>query len=128
MPAIPATDISSSGAVAVSPTTLDGTDSFTFIDSESTLQLLHIHNPTGGAISPTIVGDAAPSAHPVKGGTPVDYSSGYAVGSIAAGGTVTVSTDTIRLFCLDSANTPDITSGTGLEVAVLEKRVGTGWK
>lgn len=127
MATISSTSINGGGVVALTPTTLDGSsDTFTRNDSPNVLQLLYLHNPTGGAIDPTITGSTASSAFSISGANTVDLSSGYNVGSIAAGAEVIISVDTIRHY-LDGTIT--ITGGTGLEALVLEKTVSAGgWK
>lgn len=127
MATISSTSINGSGTVSLSPTTLDGSsDTFTRNDSPDVLQLLYLHNPTGGVISPTIVGSTASATYSVDGANTVDLSAGYAVGSIAAGAEVVISVDTIRHY-LDGTIT--INSGSGLEAIVFEKTVTAGgWK
>lgn len=127
MATITSTPIDGAGTVSLTATTLDGSsDTFTRNDSSDKLQLLYLHNPTGGPISPTIVGDAASATFPISGGATVDLSAGYAVGAIAAGAEVVISVDTIRHY-LDGTIT--INSGSGLEALVLEKTVSAGsWK
>lgn len=60
-------------------------------------QILVIRNPTGGAIAPTIIGDAATSV-PSYGAAPVTTSAGLALGSIAAGATKAVPLDSISAY------------------------------
>lgn len=115
------TSIDGSGTKALTTTVLDGSsDTFTLNSSASVLQLLYLHNPTGGAISPTLVGDSASATFPVSGANTVDLSAGYAVGSIAAGESVVISTDTISLYL---TGTISMNSASGLEAVVLEKSI-----
>ena len=108
MPAITATSMTGSGSRTVTETTLNGTDSFVY--SEGARSILILRNPTGGAISPTIDGDGG-STVPVAGVGDVDVSSGYAVGSIAAGAVAAVPLDTIKEYL---RGTIAINSGSGL--------------
>lgn len=112
---ITATSALVSGAKAITETTLDGSsDGFTYNTGKDALLILR--NPTGGAISPTIDGDGADTVS-VPGVGSVDISSGYAVGSIAAGDAVCIRLDTIAEYL---AGTITISSGTGLVAALLE--------
>lgn len=115
MATITATDMTGSGARAVSVTTLTGTlDTFAYSSGKE--PTLIFHNPTAGALTPVIDGDGA-STVGVSGVGSVDISTGYAVGSIAAGDTVAIPLDTIRKYL---AGTIAITGGTGLEAQLLE--------
>jgi hypothetical protein len=111
MPAITATSLTGQGARAVTETTLNGTDSLVYQPGD----ILILRNPTGAAISPTIVGSLAPSSFAVTGADTFNLSTGRAVGSIAASAVRAIPLDTIREYL---AGTISITSGTGL-IAVL---------
>ena len=113
MPAITATELKGLGTVAVTETTLNGTDSFVYDGSKD--QILILRNPTAAAVSPVIDGNAAPTAHGVEGVGTLDLSGGYQVGSIAAGAVKAIRLSTIRHYL---EGTIAINSGTGL-VAVL---------
>ena len=115
MTAITTTDMSGAGQRSVSVATLNGSgDTFTYIEARRAI--LYLHNPTGGAISPTIDGAGGTTVN-VPGIGTVDVSGGYAVGSIAAGATVAIPVDTIREYL---QGTIAITGGTGLEASYLE--------
>lgn len=114
MPAITATSIASVGKAAVTETTLNGTDSLTY--REGNKPILVMRNPTAGALSPVIDGDGATSVA-VSGIGTVDTSTGYAVGSIAAGAAVAIPLITIREYL---KGTIAITGGTGLVASLLE--------
>jgi len=115
MATIVATDMTGSGARAVTETTLDGaTDTFTY--NSSTRSILILRNDTAGALSPVIDGDGATTV-PVSGVGSVDISGGYAVGSIAAAGVEAIPLDTIKEYL---AGTIAITGGTGLVAQLLE--------
>jgi hypothetical protein len=103
-----------SGSRAVTQTTLTGTaDTFTYNATAS--QILILFNDTGGSLSPVIDGNGATTVT-VAGIGSVDVSSGYAVGSIAAGATKAIPLDTIKHFL---SGTIAITSGTGLVASLL---------
>lgn len=115
MATITGTSITGAGSRAVTVTTLDGsTDTFTY--TAASRQILILHNPTGGAISPTIDGDGGTTVS-VQGVGSVDVSSGYAVGSIAAAATVAIPLKSISAYL---SGTIAINSGSGLECQLLE--------
>ena len=72
--------------------------------------LLVLHNPTGGALTPTITGGSAVSQTVNNVGT-VNYAAGYGVGSIAAAAQVLIPLISIDPYL---RGTIDITGGTGL--------------
>lgn len=111
MPAITASNCSGSGAKAVTTTTLNGTDSFTYVAGS----ILIFNNPTGSPITPVIDGDGA-STVSVAGVGSVDISGGYDCGSIAAGASKAIALDTIKSYL---AGTIAINSGSGLEAQLL---------
>ena len=103
------------GRVTITETVLDGTlDTFTYAQGKG--QTLIFRNDTAGALSPIIDGDGATTVS-VKGVGQVDVSAGYAVGSIAIGESVTISTESISEYL---AGTIEITGGTGLDAQLLE--------
>lgn len=114
MPAITATNMTGPLVRAVTETTLNGTDSFTY--SADRRSVLVLRNPTAGALSPTIDGDGGTTV-PVPGVGNVSVASGYAVGSISAGAAVAIPLDTIKEYL---RGTIAITSGTGLVGSLLE--------
>lgn len=108
MPVIPATKFTSIGAVTATETTLDGTDSFVYV--EGVTKFLILRNPTGSAISPVIDGDGAVAEYlPGYGNVPT--AAGFAVGSIAGGATRVVDLSSISAFLKGNIA---ITTGTGL--------------
>lgn len=116
MPAITATELKGLGTIAVTETTLDGSDSLVYDASKE--QVLILRNPTSGAISPVIDGNASSNAFGVDGVGSLDLTGGYQVGSIAAGAVKAIRLSTIRHYL---EGTIAINSGTGL-VAVLLNR------
>lgn len=121
MATVTSTNINGAGAIALTTVALNGSsDTFTLTTASGELQMLYLHNPTGSPISPTITGDAASAAYPVGGAGTVDLSGGYAVGAVAAGESVLISTDTISRYL---TGTITISSGSGLEAIVMEKGI-----
>lgn len=92
----------------VTPNTLTSSDTFTYF--QGTGQEILLHNPTAGALSPTITGSAAQSLA-VPGGGTVNYAAGLAIGSIAAGASRYIDLDEIAQYLV---GTITITGGTGL--------------
>lgn len=114
MPAIVRTNVAGAGRKTVTETTLNGTtDTLVY----GTGDRLIMRNPTGGALSPVIDGDAGTTVG-VPGVGDVSVASGYAVGSIAAGAMVTIDLDTIAAYLQGTVN---VTGGTGLVAAILTK-------
>lgn len=114
MPAITATNMTGLGAKSLTETTLNGTDTLVF--SEIKNQVLILDNPTAGALSPVIDGDGGTTVQ-VPGLGVVDVSSGYSVGSIAAGASKAIRLNSIKDYC---KGTVSITGGTGLVATLLE--------
>lgn len=82
MPAIPATNMAGIDSKAVTPTTLDGTDSFTYNPSRNPILILR--NNTGGALTPVLVG--ATIVNPdIRNIGEIDLSSGYSFPEMADG-------------------------------------------
>jgi len=116
MATIVATSISGSGAIAVTQTTLTGTaDTFTY--RQGVTQTLIFTNPTAGALTPVIDGASSTSVS-VEGIGAIDVSGGFSMGSIAAGASKTIRTETISAYL---SGTIAITGGTGLVAVLLEK-------
>lgn len=109
MPAIATTSMKDVGVRASSRTTL-GASGNTLSHVDGRGDFLVLHNPTGGALSPVIVGSAATSVA-IDGIGTLTTSGGYAVGSIAAAAQVLVPLDTIKHYLKGNI---DITGGTGL--------------
>jgi len=115
MATIVATNANQNGTVAVTETTLTGTlDTFTYRNGVK--QTLILRNPTAGAISPVIDGSGATTLG-VEGVGIIDISTGFAVGSIAAGAVKSIRTDSIARYL---AGTIAITSGTDLVATLIE--------
>lgn len=105
------------GVVALTQTTLTGTaDTFTY--RQGTGQILILRNPTGGALSPVIDGDGGTTVA-VEGLGVISVSSGYAVGSIAAGNAVSIPLDTISRYLEGNIA---ITGATGIIAALLRTK------
>lgn len=105
------------GAVALTQTTLTGTDD-TFTYREGTGQILILRNGTGGALSPVIDG-AGGTTVGVNGLGVVSVASGYAVGSIAAAAAVSIPLDSINQYLKGAIA---ITTGTGLVASLLRTK------
>lgn len=116
MGVIAATSMAGLGVRAMSETTLTASDTLAY-DAASSGSILILRNPTGGAISPTIIGSTAPASIPVSGYGTVSAAAGYPVGSIPAGAARVIPLDTIARY-LSGAVT--ITGGTGLVAAFLK--------
>lgn len=115
MPAITATSIKGVGAITITETTLDGSDSLVFDRGKS--PILTLRNPTGGAISPVIDGDGG-STVDLEGLGTIDVSAGFAVGSIAAGDVVSIRLNSILEYL---KGTIAINSGSTLIATLLEQ-------
>lgn len=102
--------VSGAGIKSAVPNTLTASD--TFVYSPNSHQQLILHNPTAGALSPTITGSGAPASYSAPGG-PIgaNLSTGIAVGSIPVGATRVINLDTIANYLV---GTITITAGTGL--------------
>lgn len=115
MATITATNVNQSGVVTIAETTLTGTlDTFTY--RSGVKQTITFRNPTAGALTPVIDG-AGSTTIAVDGIGTIDVSSGFAIGSIAAGGVKSVRTDSIYAYL---AGTIAITGGTGLVATLVE--------
>lgn len=115
MPAIPVTNMSGPGVRAATEFTLTASDTLAY-DPGSPGSILLLRNPTGGALSPTIVGSLASASIPVNGFGSVSAAS-YAVGSIPAGAARVIPLDSIKLFL---EGTVTITGGVGLIATFLK--------
>ena len=112
MPLIVATSIKGLGAVAITETTLDASDSLVYKQDS----ILILTNPTGSPISPVIDGGDGTTVS-VSGLGVVDVTAGYAVGAIAAGDVAAIRLNTIKEYL---KGTIAITSGSGLIATLLE--------
>lgn len=114
MATIVATSIQGAGKRAVTQTTMTASDTFTYKSGQG--QILILRNGTAGSLTPVIDG-AGSTTFPVQGIGSVDVSTGYSVGSIAAGAQVAIPLDTIRAYLVGVIA---ITGGTGLSASLLE--------
>jgi uncharacterized membrane protein YoaK (UPF0700 family) len=96
------------------PTVMASGDTITF--TRGTGQWLHLRNITGGSLSPVITGSAASSSFGVDGLKPVDTSTGFAVGAIAAAATRAIYLDDIWPYL---QGTISITANVGMEAYVV---------
>ena len=116
MATVAATSMSGTGQRTLTYTTLTGTaDVFTYTPARK--PVLVIFNDTGAPLSPIIDGAGASAAYPVAGIGTIDLTGGYAVGSMDDGATKVIPLDTIDKYLVGVIS---ITSGTGLEVALME--------
>ena len=113
MAEITQTLLTGSGQRTVAETTLGASDTLTY--RPNTGQVLILRNATAGALTPVIDGDGGTTV-PVPGLGAVDVSSGYAVGSIAAGVTKAIPLDTIAAYL---RGTVALTGGTGIVASLL---------
>lgn len=114
MPAITQFVRQAGRVTTITPVTLNGTDTFTYQPGSN--QWLLLKNPTGGAISPKLVGSTAPSAYSAAGLAPVDLTTGFTIGSIAAGGTRALFLDDVAPYLAGACT---VTTGTGLEAYIV---------
>jgi len=104
------------GQRALVETTLGSANTFTYLPG--TGQVLILRNATAGALTPVIDG-AGGTVFPVPGIGNVYVSTGYSVGSIAAGGVRAVPLDTIAAFLSGAIN---ISGATGIVASLLNFR------
>lgn len=116
MAAITATSMAGPGVRTLAETTLSASDTLAY-DPGVTGSILVLRNPTGGALSPVITGNAASAAILVSGYGNVSAAGGLAVGSIPAGGARAIPLDSVARY-LDGVVT--ITGGAGLVAAFLK--------
>lgn len=108
MPVIAPTNMAGAIRAPAVETTLNGTDTLVYLQGNG--QLLVLQNPTGASITPTISSNG-PTTTRVEGIGNVSTAS-YAVGAIAAGASVMIQLDSIKLFL--QGTTVTIGTGTGL--------------
>lgn len=113
MPAVVMTVMPASGRVAVTETTLNGTDSLTYISGAG--QILVLRNPTGATITPVLDG-AGGTVVNKPGLGEVSVAAGYSVGAIAAGASAMVSLDRIADYLQGAVA---INSGSGLVASLI---------
>lgn len=114
MPAIVATSMAKGTPRASTRTTLGASgNAITYTAGGG--QVLVLHNPTGGSLTPTIIGSTATTAD-IEGVGTVNVSAGLSLGAIAAGLQLVVPLDFIAQYL---KGTIDITGGTGLVATLL---------
>ena len=113
MPAITATKLNAAGAIAVTETTLDGSDTFVFANKTA---ILTLRNATGGSLTPVIDGDGGTTVT-IAGVGVIDVSAGYSLGAIAAGDVITIVLNSVNEYL---KGTISINSGTGLVATLYE--------
>lgn len=106
------------GVRTITPNTLTSSDTFTYNPGSG--QVLVLHNPTAGALSPTL---SSPNgvAEAKPGGGSVAYNSGLPVGSIAAGQSRFIDLDVNAGYWGYTTGTITIATGTGLLAFILAK-------
>ncbi len=112
MAAIATTTSQGSGQRTAVANTLTASDTFAYTQGAG--QLLILFNPTGGTITPTIVGDTAWNFTPPDVGIPTPVLAGFSI-PVTAGQCIVINLDEER-FLHSPTNT--ITAGTGL-IAIL---------
>lgn len=116
MPAIVATSMAKGKPRASTRTTLGASgNSIAFTPGAG--QVLVLHNPTGGSLTPTITGSASVATE-LDGAGEINFAAGLSLGAIAAGAQLVVHLDSIAQYL---KGTIDITSGTGLVATLLNK-------
>lgn len=116
MPAIVATSMAKGKPRASTRTTLAGSGN-TVAFTPGTGQVLVLHNPTAGSLTPTIIGSTA-AAQEIEGVGEINFAAGLSLGAIAAGAQIVVHLDFIAQYL---KGTIDITSGTGLVATLLSR-------
>lgn len=116
MPALTSTSARAGGVITPTENTLTASDTFTW-DQSIPGAVLILRNGTGGALSPTINGNQASAAIPVRGFGSVSAAGGLAVGSIPAGQTRIIPLDSRKEFL---QGTITITGGTGITATLLQ--------
>ena len=114
MAVITATDVTGSGEVIVTETTLGASDTFTYTPSKNPLLILN--NGTGGALTVLIDGAGATTVG-LPGVGNVDISGGFSTAAIADGAVVVIELSTISKYL---AGVIAVTGGTGLVAQLLE--------
>ena len=114
MATITATDVSGSGAIQVTETTLTASDTFTYDRSKE--PVLTIRNDTASPITVNIDGDGA-TTKVVGGIGSVDLTGGYDTPAIAAGDVYAIRLNTIFEYL---SGTIAVTGGSGAEATLME--------
>ena len=114
MPAIVATSMAKGSPRAATRTTLGASgNTVPFVPGSG--QVLIVHNPTAGALTPTIIGAGSTTAD-LEGAGTINFAAGLSLGLIAVQGQIAVPLDFIAQYL---KGVVDITSGTGLVATLL---------
>lgn len=114
MPAIVATSMAK-GSPRASTRTVLGASGNPITYAPGTGQVLVLHNPTGGALSPTIIGAGSTTAD-LEGAGTINFAAGLSLGAIAVGGQIVVPLDFIAQYL---KGVIDIAGGTALAATLL---------
>lgn len=114
MAVITTTDMTGSGARAVTVTVLGASDTFVFNSARS--PVLVLNNVSAGALTPLIDGDGG-TTQPCAGIGDIDVSTGLTLASIAAGDTVSIPLNSISAYL---QGTITVTGGLAIEAQILE--------
>ena len=105
-----------SGRKNLAVNVLTASDAFTY--NANVGQVMLLINPTGGAITAKLVGDAAPASYNAPGGPiGVNLSTGYSLGSLAAGSACWIALDTVAQYLAGNCT---IQTGTGLQCIITQ--------
>lgn len=115
MAVIAATNVNVSGVKTTARTTLTASDTLVFNPSYNPVLILD--NVTAGALTVNIKGNATTTI-PVKGVGTVDLSTGFPVGSLAAGAFVCIPLNSISEYL--KGTSVAVTGGTGIKATLLE--------
>ena len=114
MPAIVATS-TAKGSPRASTRTVLGASGNTVPYVPSSGQVLVLHNPTGGSLTPTIIGAGATTAE-IEGLGVVNVAAGLSLGAVVASAQIVVPLDFIAQYL---KGVIDITGGTALVATLL---------
>ena len=114
MPAIVATSMAKGSPRASTRTTL-GASGNTVPFVAGTGQTLVLHNPTGGSLTPTIIGAGSTTAD-LEGAGTINFAAGLSLGAVVAAAQIVVPLDFIAQYL---KGVVDITGGTGLVATLL---------
>lgn len=105
---------SASRTIAITPTVMASGDTLSYV--RGTGQWLHLRNVTGGSLTPVLTGSLAPSSYAVDGAAPINTSTGWSIGAMAAGTTRAIRLDDIWPYL---QGTVTITGNAGMEAYVV---------
>jgi hypothetical protein len=103
------------GSPRASTRTTLGASGNTVVHSPGTGQILVLHNPTGGSLTPTIIGSGSTTAD-LEGAGTINFAAGLSLGAITPGSQILVPLDFIAQYL---KGTIDITGGTALVATLL---------